>query len=47
MEERFLSKIIQKSRLCPSASDALILRLARKDFSEVELHQINSFKDIN
>lgn len=46
LEERFLSKIIQKSRLCPSASDTLILRLAKKDFSDSELQKIESFKDL-
>ena len=46
LEEIFLSKIIQKSRLCPSASDTLILRLAKKDFSDKELKEIKSFKDL-
>lgn len=43
MKEKFLSKVIQKSRLCPNASDSLILKLVQKEFSQSEIDDLAHF----
>ena len=42
MQDRYIRKIIEYSRKFPSASDQLIESMAKKQFSESEVNQIQN-----